>query len=120
MKLPEYRKLIKKPKASKYNNTKVNGYASRKESQRAATLQLLQKAGIISFLQEQAIFELIPSQYRDGKCVERSCKYVADFTYYKDDIFVVEDVKSPITRTAEYIIKRKLMLHVHGIQILET
>ena len=120
MNIKEFRSMQPMIKKSKYNNTKVNGYASRKESQRAATLQLLQKAGIISFLQEQAIFELIPSQYRDGKCVERSCKYVADFTYYKDDIFVVEDVKSPITRTAEYIIKRKLMLHVHGIQILET
>ncbi len=89
----------------------------------------MQRAGLISNLREQVSFELIPAQYGDcgtdlkGKpvrvCVERSCRYVADFVYTLNDsgITVVEDTKG--VRTKEYIIKRKLMLWVHGIRIRE-
>jgi hypothetical protein len=35
-----------------------------------------------------------------------------------DGSTVVEDVKG--MKTTEYVIKRKLMRHVHGIKILET
>ena len=61
---------------------------------------------------------------RKGRCVERSCEYVADFVYYKEDgrgLFdelVVEDAKG--CRTKEYIVKRKLMLWVYGIRIREV
>ena len=91
---------------------------------------MMQRAGLISDLREQVPFELIPAQYGDcgtdqnGKparvCVERSCKYVADFVYTLNDSgeTVVEDTKG--VRTKEYIIKRKLMLWVHGIRIREV
>ena len=51
--------------------------------------------------------------------IERSCRYVADFVYTDRATgrTVVEDTKG--FRTKEYIIKRKLMLHVHGIRIKE-
>jgi hypothetical protein len=49
--------------------------------------------------------------------VERECAYVADFTYKQDGKLVVEDTKG--FRTKDYIIKRKLMLWVHGIRIRE-
>lgn len=115
MKVSEFRKLKKKPK---YGNSKIEGYDSKKEKNRADILKLLEKNGKISLLKEQVRFELIPSQKENGKVVERACSYIADFTYL--DIhgnFIVEDTKG--FRTKDYVIKRKLMLQVHGIRIKE-
>lgn len=125
MNITEFR-AIKPKKKPKYNNTKLGGYDSKKEHMRASQLKLMQIGGLISDLQEQVKFELIPSQYGliDGKykCIEHACFYYADFTYYKKhfdgDVFTVEDVKG--VKTEVYRIKKKLMLHVHGIKILET
>lgn len=54
--------------------------------------------------------------------VEKEAVYTADFTYYdKQGNYIVEDVKSDFTRKEkDYVLRRKLMLHVHGIKILET
>lgn len=88
--------------------------ASKKEAQRKTELQLLQRAGEIFDLQEQVKFELIPKQ--DG---ESPCVYIADFVYKdKQGNTVVEDTKG--YRKPEYIIKRKLMLYLKNIRILET
>lgn len=107
---------------SKYNNTKYNGYDSKREAKRATELKLLEKAGVISHLQEQVVYELIPSQYRivngKKKCVERAMKYIADFQYVENGETVVEDVKG--FRTEVYKMKKKLMLFIHDIQIKET
>lgn len=106
---------------SKYRNKKVtfNGikFDSKKECKRYQELLLLERAGQISDLQRQVRFELIPSQRIDGKVVERAVYYVADFVYEEKGQKVVEDTKG--IRTADYIIKRKLMLHIHGIRIKE-
>lgn len=100
---------------NKYHAKRTNGYDSKKESIRAQELRLLERAGKITGLQEQPVFELIPKQ--EG---ERAVKYKADFSYFEDGEFVVEDVKSPVTRKLPaYIIKRKLMLWVHGIRVRE-
>ena len=48
---------------AKYNNTKYKGYDSIREYRRAQELKLLEKKGIISDLQEQCKYELIPAQY---------------------------------------------------------
>lgn len=106
------------PKRNKFNAIKkeANGreYDSGQESKRALELQWLLKLGEITDLQYQVPFELIPKQ--PG---ERSVKYFADFVYVdKDGNRVVEDAKGH--RTADYRIKRKLMLWVFGIKILET
>ena len=54
-------------------------------------------------------------------CIEQNAVYTADFVYYENGQLVVEDVKSDITRKeADYVLRRKLMLHVHGIRIKET
>ena len=104
---------------NKYRNrkTEIDGivFDSKREAQRYAELQILQRAGKIRDLSMQVEFELIPKQ--DG---ERACKYKADFVYHMADTgkIVVEDVKGK--RTREYIIKRKLMLWRHGIQIVEV
>ena len=107
---------------SKYHNRKSGGFDSLKEKKRYYELKLLERAGKIQGLECQVRFELIPAQYRDGKCVERRCDYIADFCYWEDGKFVVEDVKGYKDGAAysTYTIKRKLMLWRHHIKIKET
>ena len=104
-------------------------FDSVKEYKRFCELSLLVKAGKVTGLQRQVKFVLIPAQRepdtigkRDGKkqgrLLERECSYIADFVYVLDGKRVVEDTKG--FRTADYKIKRKLMLWVHGIRIRET
>lgn len=111
--------LLPKAHGNKYHAQKSGGYDSRKEHRRANELRLLQRAGIISGLQEQVRYELIPAQ-RDtqGRILERACSYIADFVYTdQHGNTIVEDTKG--VRTDVYRIKRKLMLYVHGIKITE-
>ena len=107
---------------NKYKNNPVtrNGerFDSAKEARRYGELVLLERAGEIHDLKRQVKFELIPSQKVNGRVVERSCSYVADFVYKDHGKTVVEDTKG--FRTKDYIIKRKLMLYVHGIRIREV
>lgn len=107
---------------AKYGNRKVirDGieFDSVKECARYCELKLMQRAGVISDLQMQVSFELIPSQRVDGKVVERAVNYIADFVYQQDGQTVVEDTKG--FRTKDYILKRKLMLWRHGIRIREV
>ena len=102
---------------NKYKNIKTmtsDGilHDSIKEANRWCELNLLLKANLISDLQRQVKFELIPKQ--DG---ERAVYYIADFVYTENGKKVVEDVKG--VRTKEYNIKKKLMLYFHGIRIKE-
>lgn len=107
----------------KYHNRKtvVNGHTfdSKKEANRYSELLLLERAGAIHDLRTQVKYVLIPSQRskETGKVIERECSYKADFVYTEGGETIVEDVKG--FRTKEYIIKRKLMLHVYGIRIRE-
>lgn len=109
-------------KLGKYKNRKltIDGevFDSQKEYARYRELALLQRAGQISDLKRQVRYELIPTQRIGGKVVEKSCVYIADFVYTENGETVVEDTKG--FRTKDYIIKRKLMLHVHGIRIREV
>lgn len=106
----------KAPKRNKYNARKWNGYDSKHEAMRAAELHAMQEDGDITGLREQVPYELVPKQ--DG---ERAVKYVADFVYSRDGQTVVEDAKSAYTRKLPvYILKRKLMLYVHGIRVREV
>jgi hypothetical protein len=93
-------------------------FDSKKEYKRWCELALLQKAGQVTDLQRQVKYELIPSQRIDGKVAERACSYVADFVYRENGKTVVEDTKG--FKTKDYIIKRKLMLWVHGIKVREV
>ena len=109
-------------KESKYHNKTATydgiNFDSIKEARRYQELKLLLRAGVISDLRLQVPYELIPAQYINGKCVERAVKYIADFVYIENGKEVVEDAKG--VRTEAYKIKRKLMLHVHGIRLKET
>lgn len=107
---------LKKPKSkSKMNNTKVvyNGitFDSKKERDRYKLLVILQRQEVISMLSLQVRYKLIVN----GQLI---CTYVADFVYTKNDQIVVEDCKG--FRTPVYLLKRKLMKAIHGIDILET
>ena len=108
---------------NKYHNRKIvregETYDSVKEYRRAKELELLEKGGVIKDLKRQVRFEIIPSQRGDdGKVVERAVTYVADFVYFEDGKLVVEDTKG--FRTKDYIIKRKLMRYLLGINIREV
>lgn len=119
MTIEEFKALhVASPQRSKYGAKKSGGYDSQKEHHRANELKMMQRAGLISNLREQVKYVLIPTQRTpNGKLLEKECSYYADFVYDKDGITVVEDTKG--VRTAEYKIKRKLMLQVHGISIVE-
>ena len=120
--LPERGKVFTPPavKASKYKSQKSGKHASKKEARRSAQLQQMQRAGLISNLQEQVKYVLIPSQRgSDGKVIERQVTYTADFVYTdRDGKQVVEDAKG--FRTQQYILRRKLLLFVHGIRVVEV
>lgn len=107
---------------SKYKSRKtvVDGieFDSKKEAKRYSELKLLERAGQIQELELQKPFVLIPAQKVNGKVAERACKYIADFVYKENGKTVVEDTKG--VKTKDYIIKRKLMLLVHNIQIREV
>lgn len=97
-------------------------FDSKREAQHYMSLKLLEKGKRIRNLELQKRYELVPSQKIDGKVAERAVNYVADFVYEEFDRGewrqVVVDVKG--MKTPEYVIKRKLMLYVHGIQIREV
>lgn len=108
----------------KYGNRKVtldgHTFDSKREACRYGELKFLERAGQITGLELQPRFELIPKQRRaDGK-PERACEYVADFRYTdtRTGQIVIEDAKG--MRTRDYIVKRKLMLQVHGISVREV
>ena len=117
---------------TKYGSKKVTRdgvtYDSVKEYRRFCELSLLLRAGAITELRRQVEYELIPAQrepdtvgvrggVKKGKVIEHAVKYVADFVYKENGKEIVEDTKG--FKTKDYIIKRKLMLWVHGIRIKE-
>nr|DAH85054.1 MAG TPA: Endonuclease [Caudoviricetes sp.] len=122
----------------KYGNTRITvdgiQFDSKREAARYQELKLLERAGVISFLQRQTKFQLIPDQHapsnavytkgprkgqrKPGKLLEHECSYIADFCYIQNGETVVEDAKG--YRTEVYRIKKKLMLERYGIQIREV
>ena len=122
----------RKPLNSKYGAKKtiVDGtvFDSKKEARRFLELKMLEKAGSITNLRRQVKFLLIPAQRdadiigpkggrKPGRLLEREVSYYADFCYEVDGQTVVEDTKG--VKTPEYILKRKMMLWIHGIRIKE-
>ena len=109
-------KIGEKPakKKSKYGNRKAeaNGikFDSKKEARRYMELRQLETMGKISDLKLQHTFTLQEAfTTEEGKRVE-AIRYIADFTYTEDGKFVVEDVKSPATRSNPvYRVKNRMM-----------
>ena len=127
-------KYYKTEKGNKYRNRKVyvDGipFDSAKEGRRWRDLCLMEKAGIIENLRRQVSYTLIPPQdirdRRTGKHLrtERAVKYIADFCYTdnRDGQTIVEDVKGYHGGQAYAIfkIKKKLMLYLFGIEVMEV
>lgn len=122
--------------AAKYHNKKeeIDGivFDSKKESAVYLDLKGMKERGEIKDFQRQVRYELVPAQYEDRQsidrkgrpitkqvCVERAVEYVADFRIeHLDGSVAVIDVKgfpNPI-----WNLKRKLMLHVHGIKVMQV
>ena len=99
----------------------VNGikFDSRREARRYQELQLLLRAGEITQLEMQKKYTLIPAQKKPSGGTERAVTYTADFVYTdnRSGKKVVEDAKG--VKTQQYIIRRKLMLWRHGIEVIE-
>lgn len=111
----------------KYGNRKMeldgHLFDSQKEARRYQELRYMLRVGLIKDLKLQEPFELIPAQKRNGRVIERVCKYIADFAYYEKQWdgswkYVVEDAKG--FRTDVFKIKKKLMLQKYNIEIREV
>ena len=113
-------------------------FDSQKEYKQWCVLRLLERAGKISDLQRQVKFELIPTQRKEsrevykagpqkglpkpGELIEKPCTYIADFVYIQNGKKIVEDTKGYKKGAAYdlFVIKRKLMLYIHGIKVREV
>ena len=128
--------LAPEPKQNKLRAEKCGKYASQKEARRAWELKMLERAGKISNLREQAKFVLVPAIYKEiprvgkrGKslkpkkvCVQRELSYIADFVYEKDGETIVEDVKG-YKGGATYRVfanKKKQMREKYGLEVREV
>ena len=123
---------------NKYHSRKISRdgmtFDSLKEYRRYCELVLLEKAGQVTELQRQVKFVLIPAQREPdsigkrggiikGKLIEKELSYIADYVYTdKQGKIHVEDVKGYKGGGAYriFVIKRKLMLYVHGIIVEEV
>ncbi|WP_456390297.1 DUF1064 domain-containing protein [Hydrogenimonas sp.] len=102
----------------KYGNRKVviDGikFDSKKEAKRFGELVILAKGGKIEKLSLQPEFEIAGRVYDDAASRWLPArKYIADFKYFDNekDAWIVEDVKSEITRKEKtYRLKRHLFL----------
>lgn len=126
--------MSKQKKAAKYHNKKVEfggiSFDSKREMQRYLVLKEAQDKGIISDLQRQVKFELIPAiketyvehlKTKDKvkeRTIQLAITYTCDFYYKKDGKYVVEDCKiAPKLIPKEYILKEKLFRWKYGFSI---
>lgn len=121
--------------------TEYGTFDSEREHKRFCELHILLRQGLIRDLDQQVPFPLIPTireeigvyargprkgQPKYGKVIEHGVTYVADFVYTDAATGerIVEDAKGfrdPHSSTYQvFVIKRKLMLHVHGIRVREV
>ena len=104
---------------TKYHNRKTEHQGIRFDSQKKANryrdLLLLERAGEIENLELQPRYDLVVNGHKIGF-------YRADFRYevVTTSTMMVEDVKSPATKTAVYRLKKKLVKALYGVEIIEV
>ena len=125
---------FKREKGKKYNNTKVEydgiKFDSKKEMQRYIVLKDAENSGVISNLELQVKYELIPAVREEyiehlktkdkikTRTLQLPITYTCDFQYFKDGVLIVEDVKaSPKMLPKEFVLKEKMMFALKGIKI---
>lgn len=118
----------------KYGNKRVEYmgiiFDSKKEKERYIVLKDAESRGVISDLELQPKFELVPKitetyikhlKTKDKECVrtiQLPITYKADFAYIKNGVRIIEDVKiSPAVLPKELTLKVKLMRYFHGIDV---
>lgn len=104
----------------KYRNkiTEINGikFHSKKEANRYVHLRILEKANKIKDLELQPKIPLMVNGKKIGN-------YIGDFKYFDIEKleYVIEDVKSPITKTPIYRLKKKILeTYNPPIEIIEV
>lgn len=88
-------------------------FDSKAEARRYAELKLLERAGAITELRLQPRYTLL-DKYTNGKGKRiRAITYTADFEYREKGKTIVEDVKSPASKTQAYQLRKKLFEKRH-------
>lgn len=117
-----------KKRKSKYGNVRAEEdglkFDSQKEYKRYKQLKVMERVGLIKDLQHHKVFEISPEvKFPSKKTTSRARTYEADFVYIdtKTGQTIVEDVKSEATKeNAVYLLKKHLMMAIHGIEIQEV
>ena len=127
---------FKREKGKKYNNTKVEydgiKFDSKKEMQRYIVLKAAEDSGVISNLELQVKYELIPAVREEyvehlktkdkikTRTLQLPITYTCDFQYLKNGVLIVEDVKASPNMAAidkSFILKEKLFRWKFGYGI---
>ncbi len=119
---------IEPVRANKYHARKctVDGiqFDSRREAERYRELHILKRAGLIRNLELQPEFLILVSTLygKSPRPLVRVGRYRADFRYVDTDTgqLVIEDAKSPATRTTAYRLRKRLVEAIHGVTIREV
>ena len=118
-----------RPSTNKYQarSVRVDGilFDSQREAARYQELRLLVAAGLIADLEVHPGFPLqVMALHEDGPpwTVHTVGMFHADFRYrnLKTDNVIVEDVKSPPTKTTAYKLRKRLVEAIHGVVIVEV
>ncbi len=88
-------------------------FDSKGEMARWCVLLWEHRIGTITELERQVEYRLVVNEVLIAI-------YRPDYRYRRDGALVIEDHKSKPTRTRAYLMKRRLMKALHGIDILET
>ena len=113
-------------RANKYGAqvTTVDGvrFDSKREAARYLELKVLLRGGAISALELQPKYPIQVVELTDRASLVDCGAYHADFRYV-DEVtgeLVVEDVKTPVTSTTAYRLRKRLIEAIHGITIREV
>jgi len=111
----EARSLLQQPpKRQKFNAKARDGFGSGKEARRWFELTCLEKAAQIADLRKHPVFLLFAGARFIGR-------YTADSCYRVNGELIVEDVKGgKATRTTAYMLRRRMVKELYGIQITEV
>lgn len=121
MPVSAFKEVAKRQRRSKYGaiRTTVDGitFDSAGEAKRYIELTAMERAGAIKSLRLQPAYILAPACVINGR-KRPPMKYVGDFSYEENGVQIVEDFKG--VRTDVYVLKRHLMMAIHGVAIRET